>query len=184
MIDWTARANAEIARHRVGATDKTDESRLLSVSSVGVTALFQQTGGLSSVLSVGVPAVLEKRTGINDGAGAAPRSSGNPYMTPDQGDACHEGGWDDQEIESFVTLADRFKRMGRPDAEHLAERLVLRDRDADGRRLCLECLELESSGRCAAARRGAIAGADRHLEPTPNILVNCGSFSAAPVTFR
>ena len=43
-------------------------------------------------------------------------------------------------------------------AEHLAECLVLRDRDLDDRHLCLECSHLMTSGRCAAAALGHLAG--------------------------
>lgn len=97
-------------------------------------------------------------------------------MTPEQGDECHQGSWDDAEIESFMTRTRRFSGMGRADAEHLAERLTLRDRQADDRRVCAECRELEASGRCAAARRGSLAGADRRLEPMQNILMRCPAF--------
>ena len=100
-------------------------------------------------------------------------------MTPEQGDECHEGCWDDTEIETFMVRSTRFSAMGRVDAEHLAERLTLRDRQADDRRLCVECRELEASGRCAAARRGALANTDRRLEPTQNILMRCPAFSGS-----
>ena len=72
----------------------------------------------------------------NDSHAGAPgslvRCSGNPYMTPDQGDECHASGWDDAEIETFMTRAARFALIGRADAEHLAERLALRDRQLRG----------------------------------------------------
>ena len=97
-------------------------------------------------------------------------------MTPEQGDECHAGGWDDAEIEAFTVRSARVSAMGRVDAEHLAERLTLRDRQADDRRLCVECRELEVTGRCGAARRGALAGADRRMEPTLYILMRCPAF--------
>lgn len=104
------------------------------------------------------------------------RRSGNPYMTPEQGDECHEGCWNDAEIGTFMARTMRFSAMGRVDAEHLAERLMLRDRQANDRHLCVECRELEASGHCAAARRGALANIDRRLEPTQNILMRCPAF--------
>ena len=107
------------------------------------------------------------------------RRSSNPYMTPEQGDECHEGCWNDAEIETFMARSTRFGARGRVDAEHLAERLTLRDRQADDRRLCVVCRELEASGRCAAARRGALANTDRRLEPTQNILMRCPAFSGS-----
>jgi hypothetical protein len=64
-------------------------------------------------------------------------------MTPEQGDDCHAGGWDDAEIDAFTARQARFTRMGRmADADHLAERLTLRDRQHDDRRLCLDCAAL------------------------------------------
>ena len=60
--------------------------------------------------------------------------------------------------------------MGRSDAEHLAERLTLRDRQHDDRRLCLECAALADNRRCLVAARGRLAGADRRPEPVPTIL--------------
>ena len=112
---------------------------------------------------------------------APPRRSGNPLMTPEQGDGCHAGGWDDAEIEAFTARQARFTRMGRAtDADHLAERLTLRDRQHDDRRLCLECAALADNRRCLVAARGRLAGADRRLEPVPTILQRCPGFTLAP----
>ena len=110
-----------------------------------------------------------------------PWRSGNPLMTPEQGNECHAGGWSDAEIEAFQRREARFTRMGRvADAEHLAERLTLRDRQHDDRRLCLECAALADNRRCLAASRGRLAGADRRLEPVPTILQRCEGFALAP----
>ena len=110
-----------------------------------------------------------------------PRRSGNPLMTPEQSDECHAGGWNDAEIDAFQRREARFTRMGRAaDAEHLAERLTLRDRQHDDRRLCLECAALADNRRCLVAARGRLAGADRRLEPVPTILQRCEGFTLAP----
>lgn len=110
-----------------------------------------------------------------------PRRSGNPLMTPEQGDECHAGGWNDAEIDAFQRREARFIRMGRAaDAELLAERLTLRDRQHDDRRLCLECAALADNQRCQVAARGRLAGADRRLEPVPTILQRCPGFTLAP----
>ena len=66
--------------------------------------------------------------------------------------------------------------MGRADAEHLAERLTLRDREGDDRRLCLECTWLSDTGRCLAAATGRLAGVDRRLEPIQTLLQRCNAF--------
>ena len=110
-----------------------------------------------------------------------PRRSGNPLMTPEQGDDCHAGGWDDAEIDAFAARQARFTRMGRTaEADHLAERLTLRDRQHDDHRLCLECAALAGNRRCLVAARGGLAGADRRLEPVPTILQRCPGFTLAP----
>ena len=102
-------------------------------------------------------------------------------MTPEQGDDCHAGGWDDAEIEVFMVREARFMRLGRvADAEHLAERLTLRDREQDDRRLCLECAALADNRRCELAAKGRLAGADRRLEPVPTVLQRCPGFMLAP----
>lgn len=189
MIDWAARARAQLAQQRQGGGDENDETQVLSVSSVRPQGCVPANERLSSVSSLPAEGVVAERikgagtTGaaatndVNDGARLEPvRASGNPYMTVEQGDDCHAGGWDDAEIESFIVNAARFALWRRADAEHLAERLILRDRQADDRHYCVECGELELSGRCAAARRGAMPGFDRRLEPVQNILARCLAF--------
>lgn len=110
----------------------------------------------------------------------SPWRSGNPLMTPEQGDECHAGGWDDAEIDAFLAREARFARRGRAaDAEQLAERLALRDRQHDDRRLCLECAALADNGHCLVAARGRLAGAHRRLEPVPTILHRCPGFTLA-----
>lgn len=105
------------------------------------------------------------------------RDSGNPWMTPEQGDECHAGGWDDAEVDAFQRREARFIRLGRAaDAEHLAERLTLRDREGDDRRLCLECTWLSGTGRCLAAATARLPGVDRWLEPIQTILQRCDAF--------
>jgi hypothetical protein len=187
VIDWAARAKAQLALPTQASTVKTDETPLLSVLSVPPAAVSAERNGVSSVSSAGHPCVVV--AAIDGAIHAAPviaampanvdRASGNPHMTPEQGDDCHACGWDDAEIALFMGRAARFAQIGRRDAEHLAERLTLRDRQFDDRRMCVECRELEPSGRCAAARRGAIPGADRRMEPVQTLLCRCPGFRCA-----
>ena len=121
-----------------------------------------------------------------EGHGAAcPASTGKtptaaadppPTMTNDEADRCHTPCWDDAEIAAFTARTARFAKLGRPDADDLAERLTLRDRDRDDRRLCLECTWLGDTGRCVAAATGRIPGVDRRLDPVQTILQRCGAF--------
>ena len=65
-----------------------------------------------------------------------------PYrVSKDAADRCHLGGWNDAEIELFTTRTLHFIRRGITvgDADDLAERLTLRDRDGDDLRMCIEC---------------------------------------------
>ena len=85
-----------------------------------------------------------------------------PYrLTPEQGDRCHAGGWDDAEMAAFTARHARLLRAGHGnvDAEDLAERLTLRDRDADERRLCIECKHYRP-GRCGNHRRAGLQAPD------------------------
>ncbi len=53
------------------------------------------------------------------------------------------------ELDRFTARLDRFTNKGviHADAERLADRLVIRDRDSDDRRSCLECTHLGGHGR-------------------------------------
>lgn len=101
--------------------------------------------------------------------------------------------WSDREIARFTFRHALFQRRGMPEpqAEALAERLVLRDRDRDDRRCCAECSNLQDDGGCfqarrmnTARRRAADTGEDppvRHaldpIDPMPAVLQRCRTFS-------
>lgn len=106
----------------------------------------------------------------------APAQDRPHRLTNDEGDRCHAPCWDDAEMAAFTARAERFALLGRADADDLAERLTLRDRQHDERRLCLECTWLGDTGRCLAAATGRIPGADRRLEPVQTILHCCAAF--------
>lgn len=97
-------------------------------------------------------------------------------LTSDEADRCHAPCWDDAEIATVTARTERFALLGRADAEDLAERLTLRDRDGDDRRLCLECTWLGDTGRCLAAATGRIPDTDRRLEPVQTVLQRCDAF--------
>ena len=58
----------------------------------------------------------------------------------------HSSAMNGGEIDTFTQRLHQFTRRGLAelDAESLADKLVTRDREADDRRLCLECLHLKS----------------------------------------
>ena len=109
---------------------------------------------------------------------APSRRSGKPSMTAEQADECHACGWDDDELSAFTTRVLMLQRrgIGADHADDLAERLTLRDREGDDRRMCVECSHLGDGGRCLATAAGRVHGADRRLEPVPTILTRCMAF--------
>lgn len=76
-------------------------------------------------------------------------------------DRCHAGGWNDAEVAAFTTRVTLFMRRGVSvtDADDLAERLTLRDRDGDGRHACIECSHYRP-GRCGNHRRSGLHTAE------------------------
>jgi len=68
--------------------------------------------------------------------------------------------WSAIEIDTFICRRHRFteKRLDLEDAEAVAETLLLRDREIDNRRLCLECVHLQGDAqrgwRCKKVRSG------------------------------
>ncbi|HEX5687374.1 MAG TPA: hypothetical protein VFY73_25440 [Ideonella sp.] len=108
----------------------------------------------------------------------APAPRGPYALSRDEADKVHAQPWDDATCARFVARVTLFLRRGltASDADDLAERLVLRDREGDDRRMCLECSNLTEQGRCLAAWRRALPGADRRLEPVQTILQRCECF--------
>lgn len=116
---------------------------------------------------------LTPNTGISQLAALAvsrePQSAqlgGSPALTRAQADRCHAPEWNDVEIQAFADRRDRLLRWGYSDqqADGLAERLTLRDREQDDRRLCAECRH----GRSRRCPDG---------EPMPgDVLHRCGGF--------
>lgn len=75
----------------------------------------------------------------------------------------HSIAMNGREINTFTARLDWFfyRGLALPDAESLANKLVIRDRENDDRRLCLECLHLggnaDGSWRCTACQAAGIA---------------------------
>jgi len=93
--------------------------------------------------------------------------AGRPYaLSLAEADRCHTPCWDDSEIAAYTARVLLFVRRGVDalDADDLAERLVLRGRELDDRRLCLEC----AYGRARHCPGG---------KPLPSpVLHRCGGF--------
>lgn len=97
------------------STDKTDRRGVLTVLAV------EQRGGARD---------------FSRGLLAANEGASRPYrLSSADADRCHWPPWTDAEIATFVARVALFLRRGMSatGADDLAERLVLRDREGDGR---------------------------------------------------
>lgn len=88
------------------------------------------------------------------------------------------------EIATFTARLARFTDMGLDleAGERLAGKLVIRDREQDDRRQCLECLHLHGDGRCGNWRRagGPIRAHDAQLpKDFVNLMQRCDGFTDA-----
>lgn len=112
-------------------------------------APFQKIGA-SDPVAVTPPGKLEKSlisqdSAANDSATPDPASATNPdrWCWP------HSPAMNTGEVNTFTARLARFtdKGVSLADAERLADELVIRDREGDDRRLCLECTHLQGFGR-------------------------------------
>jgi len=183
MITWAERAKAAIAQTGQGGTAKTDETaalRLLTVSAVATEAVSAKPEQLSSVLAVPSPAVLEKH-------------DSSIAVTEDPERWCwpHSSAMNGAEIDTFAARLHKFadKGLARNDGETLADKLVLRDRDQDDRRVCLECKHFAGHGavswRCGNWQTAGVAIRSRVAQLPADLVVQlqrCDGFTAHPTS--
>ncbi len=179
MITWAERAKAAIAQTGQNDTAKTDETtvaRLLAVSAVLTEAVSAKPEQLSSVLAVPSPAVLEKH-------------DSSTAVTEDPDGRCwpNSSAMNGAEIDTFAARLHRFtdKGLAQNDGEALADKLVVRDREADDRRFCLECRHLSGYGhsiwRCGNWQAAGVAIHSRDAQLPRDLVVQlqrCDGFAA------
>lgn len=112
-----------------------------------------------------------KAQAVNDAAPAVSVSDdcGNPAMTA-------------REVDTFTARLARFTEKGLTleDGERLADKLVIRDREGDDRRLCLECAHLHGAGRWRCGNWQAASVARQGLaRDLVLILQRCSGFRPA-----
>lgn len=100
---------------------------------------------------------------------AEPQKPQTPIADPDAYCWPHSTAMNTQEISMFMQRLDVFawKGVALPEAESLADALVLRDRDGDDRKLCLECCHLRGGAgpwRCANATAAQMAVNTHHVD--------------------
>ena len=183
MSTWAARAKAAISQKGQNGTAKTDETaalRLLAVSAVPTEAVSAKPEQLSSVLAVPSPAVLEKHD-----------SSIAVTQNPDRWCWPHSSAMNGAEIDTFAARLHKFadKGLARNDGEALADKLVLRDRDQDDRRVCLECKHFAGHGagswRCDNWQAAGVAIRSRDAQLPADLVMQlqrCDGFTAQPTS--
>lgn len=84
-----------------------------------------------------------------------------PVPDPDLWCSPHSQAMNTHEVDTFTARVSRFMAKGLPlaQAEALAVRLVIRDHEGDDRRVCLECSNLQGTGRwrCGNWQRAEVA---------------------------
>ena len=185
MITWAERAKAAISQTGQGGTAKTDEtaiSRLLAVSAVPTVAAPEIPDRLSSVLAVPSPAILEKHDSPNAVAEDPDRWSWPP-----------SSAMNGAEIDTFAARLHQFtdKGLARTHGEALADKLVLRDREQDDRRVCLECKHFGGHGaaswRCGNWQAAGIALRLRDAQLPADLVVQlqrCDGFYLSVVGYE
>ena len=154
MGKWAERLAEKTATPPLSSTDKTAKRGVLSVLSVA------------------------PEVGTRDFRAEPEPATARPYkLSRTDADRCHFGGWNDAEIETFTARTLLFLRRGinATDVDDLAERLTLRDRDIDERRLCLECSHY-TPGRCGN-HRGAGLNVPEIGRDLPVALQRCSGFA-------
>ena len=92
------------------------------------------------------PAPFQKKE-VNEAA--ANDTATTPSADPDRCCWPHSEAMNGRKIDTFTARLARFtdKGLSLDDAERLADKLVIRDREGDDRRLCMECAHLHGAGR-------------------------------------
>jgi hypothetical protein len=82
-----------------------------------------------------------------------------PPATPDASCWPHSTAMNGAELDTFTARLALFTDRGLilADAEALADKLAQRDREADDRRVCLECGHLRTGGRCGNWQQAGVA---------------------------
>jgi hypothetical protein len=103
-----------------------------------------------------------------------------PYrLTTADADRCHAPEWQDADIARFTARVQRFARLGigAEDADDMAERLTLRDRDGDDRVMCAECANYRP-GRCGSHKAAGLHSPELGRD-LAGMLQRCAGFTAA-----
>jgi len=149
----------------------------LKKAAVTPCALPAETTELGLVGFAGYLAALSQ----NSAGGIEAANDAAPPPDPDRNCWPHTTAMNTEEIDTFTQRLARFtdKGMGLDEAERLADKLVMRDRQPDDWWLCIECSHLAGAGRwsCGNAARADVSaqGLARELVTMPQ---RCNGFTA------
>jgi len=140
MSTWAERAKAAISQKCQNGTAETDEtavSRLLAVSAVAKETVSAKPEQFPSVLAAPSQEELVKRD-----------SSIAAIDGLDRRCFLHSTAMNVREIDALTLRLARFSNKGLTllAAERLADKLAMRDRESDARRVCMECDHLAGYG--------------------------------------
>ncbi|NWF45281.1 hypothetical protein F3K02_08450 [Hydrogenophaga sp. D2P1] len=116
------------------------------------------------------------KAAANDAAAETLAADTDRYCWP------HSDAMNGQEIDTFTARLAQFtdKGLSLDDAERSADKLVIRDRESDDRRLCLECAHLQGRGRWRCGNWGVADVARDGLAPDlVKILQRCSGYPPA-----
>jgi hypothetical protein len=109
-------------------------------------------------------------------------AANDPAPDPDRWCWLLSAAMNTAEIDTFTARLARFTDRGviLSDAESLADRLVIRDREQDDRAICLECSHLHRGWRCGNWQRAGVAIRSRDAQLAPDfmhLLQRCDGFT-------
>jgi hypothetical protein len=169
MMTWGERAKLAISQKSQSGTVKTDKttgSQLLAVLAVPVVAMSVTSTPHSSVLTVQHLAVLEKCVSFDA-----------LDLEPDRWCWPHSSAMNGAEIDLFAVRLRKFgdRGLALTKREALADTLVIRDRESDVRRVCIECHHLVGHGvgswRCGNCQISGIAVRSRNAQLPADLVV-------------
>ena len=105
------------------------------------------------------------------------KAANDPAPDPDRWCWPHSDAMTGAEIDRMVLRIERFvvRGLNLIDADALADKLVIRDRDGDDRRTCLECDNL-SRRRCGQWQQAGIGGPEVSVDLV-GLLQRCAGFA-------
>ena len=180
-MNWLARLKKNECAPEAGATKPTKPG---SVGFVGsIPEPFQESGADPAAANDPLAPDREawpERAAIAEYDGGLSRQDAEAMA-----DSCcwpHSSAMNGAEIDTFTARLARLtdKGLSLIDAEALADKLVIRDREADDRRVCLECVHLRHGGCCGNWKASEVASnaMDARLPGDfTTMLQRCGGFA-------